>query len=79
MRFILINKGQETAFRKVKLAWHTGIDAIEIADGNFVLPERVLPIIRDFPKPNLYDALKNRPIVEDPKFIEWDEDGNRIN
>ena len=69
MSWILINKGIATAYRKVKLVWHTGIDAIELSDGNFVLPDRVMTIVEKYNK-GLATALKRFPTIDNPEFIE---------
>ena len=73
MSWIVINKGLATAYRRVVLVWHTGIDAVELADGNFVLPDRVLPIVEKYNK-GLARALQNFPIIENPVFPEVLED-----
>ena len=78
MTFIYINKGLATAFIKTKLAWYCGIDAGELAGGNYALPLDVLPMVEKYNK-GLATALKRFPTVEDPVFIEYDEDGNRTN
>jgi len=70
--WILINKGLATAYRKVVFVWHTGIDAVELENGKFVLPERVLPIVEKYNK-GLARALSNFPIVENPVFKEYEE------
>ena len=78
MSFIIINRGLATAYKKVVFVWHTGIDAIELADGKYTLPERVLPIVEKY-NHGMATALSQFPIEENPEFIEYDEDGNRIN
>ena len=78
MRYILINRGLKTAYRKVIFVWHSGIDAVEFADGNFVLPDRVIPIVDQY-NHGMAVALGRFPKVENPVFIEYDEDGNRTN
>ena len=78
MSYILINRGLETAYRKTKLVWHIGIDAVKIVDGKFVLPDRVIPIVDQY-NHGMAVALGRFPKVEDPVFIEYDEDDNRTN
>ena len=71
MSYILINKGLATAYRKTKLAWHTGIAAIELENGDFVLPDRVLPIVQKYNK-GLATALSRFPTIENPEFPEYE-------
>ena len=39
MRSIIIPKQQAYKFRKIKLNWHTGIDAVELEDGTWFIAE----------------------------------------
>ena len=48
--YIVIPKGEEKPFQKVILDWHTGIDAIEIKDGTFIIEEKVYNFIGQFDK-----------------------------
>jgi hypothetical protein len=48
-KFIIIPKGQEKPYQKVMLNWYTGIDAIETADGNFILNEEAVALLDKFP------------------------------
>lgn len=83
VQFILIPKGLETAYRKKKLNDFFGIDAVEIANGDFILPERVIADIESLGPPfvGLVRSLENFPVEdgENIEFIEYDDDGNRIN
>lgn len=47
MSWILLTPAEHYPFKKLKLTWFYGIDAIELADGDFVFPDRVYPDIRN--------------------------------
>lgn len=46
-KYIIIPTGEELPFQKVILDWHTGIDAIEIKDGTFVIDEKVYNLLKE--------------------------------
>ena len=44
-RYITILAKDAPALKQYKINWHTGIDPIQIKDGSWVLPEKVIPLI----------------------------------
>ena len=80
------------AYRVVchRVVFTTGIDAVELKDGNFALPDRVIPLLEKFPiksrevtladetKIILDVELKKLPTNDTPDFRQWDIDENRI-
>lgn len=113
--FRLLTPDEQYIFKKLRMAWWYGVDAIEIADGNFVFPDRVyLDIINLIDEGKATEIFGDRlteyqlegyklkikyldgdddeqefeiewdnknqfPEIEDPEFIEYDNEGNRIN
>ena len=61
--------GLATAYKKVIFVWHIGIDAVELANGKYTLPERVLPIVEKYNK-GLAQALRQFPTDDNPEFKE---------
>ena len=49
MNYIIIPKAQASLYRKRKITWFHGIDAVELKDGTFTLPERVINGMKRFP------------------------------
>lgn len=41
----LLTPDEHYAFKQLKLTWWFGVDAIILADGNYVFPDRVYPAI----------------------------------
>lgn len=48
MSWIIIPKEQSTQYRRRLITWYYGIDAVELKNGDFVLPERVIKGIKKF-------------------------------
>jgi hypothetical protein len=71
MSWIIIPQGLATAYRKVIFVWHTGIDAVELADGKYTLNERVLSIVEKYNK-GLSQALSQFPTDDNPEFKEYE-------
>ena len=44
-RYITILAKDAPALKQYKINWHTGIDPIQIKDGSWILPEKVIPLI----------------------------------
>ena len=84
MSWIIIPKADVSLYRKKKITWFYGIDPVELKDGNFALPERVINDhvygMKRFPVKNrvvilpnslssTYDKeLEKYPIEEKPEF-----------
>ena len=61
--FRLLTPEEHYPYKKLKITWFYGIDAIELADGNFVFPDRVIDDIDQ----SLIDQI-----------TEWEVDDNKI-
>jgi hypothetical protein len=49
-KYYVIPKGSEKPFQKLILNWHTGIDAIEASDGNYILNEEAVKLLDIYPE-----------------------------
>jgi len=84
MSWIIIPKAQAALYRKRKITWFHGIDAVELKNGDFVLSDRVINDMKRFPAKNreiiLSDETKSTldlelgklPTQENPIFKESD-------
>ena len=82
MSYIIIPKAQAALYKKRKITWFHGIDAVELKDGTFTLPDRVISdmkrfdiklreiVLPDETKSTLDVELEKLPTQEKPIFKE---------
>lgn len=72
-KYYIIPRGSEKPYQKLILSWHTGIDATEVKDGNFVLNEEAVELLDNYPEKTVTvnkteviarDILKTYPITD---------------
>lgn len=77
-KYYVIPKTLASQFKQIVLVWHTGVDAVEIEDGNYILSEASFNLLNDY-KHNITVSekqvqatveLKKYPLV-DEKDITW--------
>lgn len=64
---IIIPRAEASKYRKIKLAWHTGIDAIELRNGDYFLKEEcfdMLPVGFKYLGVEIRTELAKLPRVE---------------
>jgi hypothetical protein len=49
-KYLIIPRGKETPYRKLLLAWHTGIDPVVLANGDFILNDGCLDLVKNYPE-----------------------------
>ncbi len=47
MNAVIIPRAEAHKYRKILINWHTGIDAIELADGDYFISEECLNMLTD--------------------------------
>ena len=82
MSWVIIPKAQAALYKKRKITWFHGIDAVELKDGTFTLPDRVIDdmkrfdiklreiVLPDETKSTLDAELEKLPTQEKPIFKE---------
>ena len=64
-RYIEIPEADAPALKQYKINWHTGIDPVQIKDGTWVLPEKVLPLIPE----KISITADEKEVVSDLKVL----------
>ena len=66
-RYITILAKDASALKQYKINWHTGIDPVQIKDGSWVLPEKVIPLVPSGIK--ILDATEKTAITDLREYL----------